>query len=116
MLTTPYPTSLSSLTPQFGRQFGEANLPIQIDQGVIGASKRHIGWNVDILSLDMTYHLPLFLSGLIETDPPYNFLSYEGCLDMITVGGPNHRILPSVQKLIPALKLSLQSGHRPSGM
>mmetsp|Transcript_1459 Transcript_1459/g.2557 ORF Transcript_1459/g.2557 Transcript_1459/m.2557 type:complete len:309 (+) Transcript_1459:28-954(+) len=105
---------LEPFCSEFGRQFNESNLPICIDQGVVGASKRHIGWSVDIKSLDFSYHLPLFLSGLTETDPPYNFLSYEGCLDMLLIGGPLGLVLPSVQKIIPALKLSLQSGHRES--
>jgi hypothetical protein len=80
----------------------------------VGASKRHIGWHVDVLSLDFSYHLPLFLGGLVETDPPYNFLAYEGAIDMIMVGGPRNRLLPAVQAMIPAIKIGLQSGHRPS--
>ena len=99
---------------EFGRQFDEGNLPICIDQGVVGASRRHIGWSVDILCLDFSYHLPLFLTGLVETDPPYNFLSYEGCLDMVIVGGPKNRLLPSLDKILPPLKGALQSGHPPS--
>lgn len=105
---------LNPFCSEFGNQFDEGNLPIQIDQGVVGASKRHIGWNVDILSLDFSHHLPLFMSGLVETDPPYNFLAYEGTLDMLTVGGPRHRVLTCVQKVVSALKLGLQSGHRDS--
>lgn len=105
---------LNPFCSEFGNQFDEGNLPIQIDQGIVGASKRHVGWNVDILSLDFSHHLPLFISGLVETDPPYNFLAYEGTLDMLTVGGPRHRVLPCIQKVVPALKLGLQSGHRES--
>lgn len=106
--------ALEPFCSEFGHQFNEGNVPILIDQGVVGASKRHIGWQVDILSLDFSHYLPLFISGLVETDPPYNFLAYEGCLDMLIVGGPRHRVLPAVSKIIPALKLCLQSGHRPS--
>ncbi|GMH65281.1 hypothetical protein TrLO_g12536 [Triparma laevis f. longispina] len=105
---------LEPFCSEFGRQFNENALPICIDQGVIGASKRHIGWSVDILSLNVSHHLPLFMSGLLETSPPYNFLSYEGCLDILLVSGPRGLILPSASKLIPAIKLSLQSGHRDS--
>eukprot|EP00520_Triparma_pacifica_P004167 CAMPEP_0118641912 /NCGR_PEP_ID=MMETSP0785-20121206/5560_1 /TAXON_ID=91992 /ORGANISM="Bolidomonas pacifica, Strain CCMP 1866" /LENGTH=279 /DNA_ID=CAMNT_0006533439 /DNA_START=95 /DNA_END=930 /DNA_ORIENTATION=- len=105
---------LNPFCSEFGHQFDEGNLPVQIDQGVVGASKRHIGWSVDILSLDFSHHLPLFMSGLVETDPPYNFLAYEGTLDMLTVGGPKHRVLTCIQKVVPALKLGLQSGHRES--
>ena len=121
-------------------------LPICIDQGVVGASKRHIGWKVSeqckiqcnnsetkrrhqsilltysihfyvkcsLLALDYGYHLPMFLTGLVETDPPYSFLSFEGSIDMILVGGSQNRLLTHVDKIIPALKLGLQSGHRNS--
>mgnify|MGYP006088473965 FL=1 len=103
-----------SFCSEFGRVFDEGNLPICIDQGVVGASKRHIGWKCDLLALDYGFHLPLFLQGLVETDPPYSFLAFEGCVDMILVGGSTNRLLVVLDKLVVALKMSLQSGHRNS--
>ena len=105
---------LESFCSEFGREFENKNLPICIDQGVKGASKRHVGWHVDVLSLDFSHHLPLFITGLVETDPPYNFLSYEGAIDMILVGGPRNRLLGAVQNCMPALKLGLQVSQAPA--
>jgi len=51
---------------------------------------------------------------LVETDVPYSFLAYEGAIDMVLVGGSQNRLLPHLDKIVPSLKMGLQSGHRNS--
>jgi hypothetical protein len=57
---------------------------------------------VDIEKLDYHHYLPLFFSGLIETEEPYAFIAQQGLHDLLQKGG--NRILPVVPQLILPIK------------
>lgn len=57
---------------------------------------------VDIEKLDFHHYLPLFFSGLIETEEPYAFIAQQGLQDLLQKGG--NRILPVVPQLILPIK------------
>jgi hypothetical protein len=57
---------------------------------------------VDIEKLDYHHYLPIFLSGLSETDEPYAFLARQGVHDLLDKGGS--KILPVIPQLIIPIK------------
>jgi hypothetical protein len=57
---------------------------------------------VDIEKLDYHHYLPLFFSGLCETEEPYAFLARQGIHDLLDKGGS--KILPVVPQLIIPIK------------
>jgi len=62
---------------------------------------------VDIDKLDYHHYLPLFFSGLIETEEPYAFIAVQGLHDLLQKGG--NKILPVVPQLILPIKRSFRS-------
>lgn len=52
--------------------------------------------------LDYHHYLPLFFSGLCETEEPYAFLARQGIHDLLDAG--DHKILSVVPQLILPLK------------
>ena len=57
---------------------------------------------VDIKKLDYHHYLPLFFSGLSETEEPYAFLARQGTYDLLDNGGD--KILPVIPQLILPIK------------
>jgi hypothetical protein len=57
---------------------------------------------VDIEKLDYHFYLPLFFTGLVETDEPYSFLAQQAIRDMITKGG--NKVASVVPQLILPIK------------
>lgn len=57
---------------------------------------------MDIEKLDYHHYLPLFFSGLCETEEPYAFLARQGIHDLLDKGG--NKILPVVPQLIIPIK------------
>jgi len=60
---------------------------------------------VEIEKLDYHHYLPLFFSGLCETEEPYAFLARQGIHDLLDKGGS--KILPVVPQLIIPIKSNL---------
>jgi hypothetical protein len=58
---------------------------------------------VDVQKLDFHYYLPLFCTGLVETDDPYAFLAEQGIRDMLYQGGAE-KIIPVIPQLILPIK------------
>jgi hypothetical protein len=55
--------------------------------------------------LDYHHYLPLFFSGLCETEEPYAFLARQGIHDLLDRGG--NKVLPVVPQLILPIKSNL---------
>ena len=89
---------------EFRRFYERGDLPIQIDHG--GVANR-IQWKIEIDKLDFHHYLPLFFSGLRELEQPYEFLAYEGVMDMITNGVG--KVLPVIPQLIIPIKTALNT-------
>lgn len=88
---------------EFRRFYERGDLPIQINHA--GSSK--VQWKVEIEKLDFHHYLPIFFDGLREKEHPYNFLSQQGCVDMLEHGGS--KILPVIPQLIIPLKNALNT-------
>lgn len=56
-------------------------------------------WKIDIDKLDFHHFLPIFFSGLRETEHPYSVLAYVGTQEMLKHGGGD-KILPVIPQLI----------------
>ena len=89
---------------EFRRFYERGDLPIQIDHG--GVANR-IQWKIEIDKLDFHHYLPLFFSGLRELEQPYEFLAYEGVMDMISNGVG--KVLPVIPQLIIPIKTALNT-------
>jgi hypothetical protein len=90
---------------EFRRFYERGDLPIQIDHGGVN---NKIQWKIEIEKLDFHHYLPLFFSGLRETEEPYRFLAEQGTKDMINSAGSN-KILPVIPQLIIPIKTSLNT-------
>ena len=62
----------------------------------------YLSIQVDLEKLDYHHYLPLFFSGLCETEEPYAFLARQGIHDLLDKGGS--KILPVVPQLIIPIK------------
>lgn len=69
----------------FRRAYDEGRLPCSIFHQPVAGSARGsmVKWHKPPESMDTRVHLPLFLSGLLETKDPYRFLAIQGALDLI---------------------------------
>lgn len=91
----------------FRRLYDLGELPMRI---VYSGRLRRVGWLVeDILSLDLQYYLPIFVSAFREPDEPLGFLALEASLDIIQVAGENGRVLTLGPLIGGKLKLALRS-------
>ena len=90
---------------EFRRFYERGDLPIQIDHGGVN---NKIQWKIEIEKLDFHHYLPLFFSGLRETEEPYRFLAEQGTKDMINSAGSN-KILPVIPQLIIPIKTALNT-------
>lgn len=81
------------------RYYERGDLPISILQG----ARNKLQWKADIKHLDFAHYLPIFASGLRESEEPYRFVAEEGVLDLLRHGGES-KVLPVVPQLILPFK------------
>lgn len=86
----------------FRKLYDRGDFPISVSHDAKG---NKINWKVDIEKLDYHHYLPLFFSGLCETEEPYAFLARQGIHDLLDRGGA--KILPVVPQLIIPIKSKL---------
>jgi len=89
---------------EFRRFYERGDLPIAIKH--LG-NENKIDWKVDIEKLDYHHYLPIFFDGLREKEEPYKFLSHQGCIDLLGLGGT--KILPTIPQLIIPIKTALNT-------
>ncbi|KAL3896784.1 MAG: hypothetical protein SGCHY_003849 [Lobulomycetales sp.] len=88
----------------FRKLYDRGDFPISVSHDAKG---NKINWKVDIEKLDYHHYLPLFFSGLCETEEPYAFLARQGIHDLLDRGGA--KILPVVPQLIIPIKKALNT-------
>ncbi|KAI8588489.1 hypothetical protein HDU89_000663 [Geranomyces variabilis] len=88
----------------FRKLYDRGDFPIAVNHDAKG---NKINWKVDIEKLDYHHYLPLFFSGLCETEEPYAFLARQGIHDLLDKGG--NKILPVVPQLIIPIKKALNT-------
>jgi hypothetical protein len=88
----------------FRKLYDRGDFPISVKHDTQG---NKINWKVDIEKLDYHHYLPLFFSGLCETEEPYAFLARQGIHDLLDKGGS--KILPVVPQLIIPIKKALNT-------
>jgi len=86
----------------FRRLFERGDLPICVQHASAGI---RVGWTQAIEKLDLHHHLPIFMSGLRETEEPFQSLSLYGTLDLLASAGD--RALPVVPQMIQPLREAL---------
>ncbi|TPX77119.1 hypothetical protein CcCBS67573_g01618 [Chytriomyces confervae] len=101
---------ISAVAPSSGfrKLYDRGDFPMAVNHDAKG---NKINWKVDIEKLDYHHYLPLFFSGLCETEEPYAFLARQGIHDLLDKGG--NKILPVVPQLIIPIKkaLNTRNGH-----
>ncbi|KAL2916743.1 hypothetical protein HK105_203522 [Polyrhizophydium stewartii] len=90
--------------PSFRKLYDRGDFPISVNHDAKG---NKINWKVDIEKLDYHHYLPLFFSGLCETEEPFAFLARQGIHDLLDKGG--NKILPVVPQLIIPIKKALNT-------
>lgn len=93
-----------STTLGFRKLYDRGDFPTSVNHDAKG---NKINWKVDIEKLDYHHYLPLFFSGLCETEEPYAFLARRGIHDLLDKGG--NKILPVVPQLIIPIKRALNT-------
>ncbi|EGF76711.1 hypothetical protein BATDEDRAFT_36223 [Batrachochytrium dendrobatidis JAM81] len=88
----------------FRKLYDRGDFPISVNHDAKG---NKINWKVDIEKLDYHHYLPLFFSGLCETEEPFAFLARQGIHDLLDKGG--NKILPVVPQLIIPIKKALNT-------
>ncbi|KAJ3211672.1 hypothetical protein HDU67_004351 [Dinochytrium kinnereticum] len=88
----------------FRKLYDRGDFPMAVNHDAKG---NKINWKVDIEKLDYHHYLPLFFSGLCETEEPYAFLARQGIHDLLDKGG--NKILPVVPQLIIPIKKALNT-------
>merc|ERR1712070_1213307 len=71
-----------------------------------------IQWKIEIEKLDYHHYLPLFFSGLRETEEPYAFLAEQGIIDMLSQSRDG-KVLPVLPQLIIPIKDALNTRDMP---
>jgi hypothetical protein len=96
---------------EFRRFYERGDLPIQIDHGGV---QNQIQWKIEIEKLDYHHYLPLFFSGLRETEEPYHFLARQGIEDMLNASSDSGgKVLPVLPQLIIPIKEALNTRDPP---
>ncbi|KXS19084.1 hypothetical protein M427DRAFT_95566 [Gonapodya prolifera JEL478] len=98
----------------FRRLYDRGDFPISVAHDSKG---KRVNWKVDVEKLDYHHYLPLFFSGLCETEEPYAFLARQGIHDLLDKGatagangaGGSNKILPVVPQLIIPVKKALNT-------
>ncbi|KAF4657387.1 hypothetical protein FOL47_008464 [Perkinsus chesapeaki] len=88
----------------FQAYYSRAGLPFRIKHG----TRKSIRWEMPPDTIDYSVVLPVFVDGLREVSQPYDFMAYEGALELVRRGGDD-RVLPVIPKLILPLKRALNS-------
>lgn len=88
----------------FRKLHNRGDFPIAVHHDGYG---NKINWKVDLEKLDYHHYLPLFFSGLCETEEPIAFLARQGVHDLLDKGGD--KILPVVPQLIIPIKKALNT-------
>ncbi|KAF4702199.1 hypothetical protein FOZ63_005827 [Perkinsus olseni] len=70
--------------------------------------RKTLQWKVPPDTVDYSVVLPIFIDGLREVQPLFEFVAYEGAQELIKRGGDD-RLLPILSKLILPLKRALNS-------
>ena len=85
--------------------YDRRDIPVTVEHMV----NRKLLWQVqDVSRLDYTHYLPLFFHGLRNKTEPYQFLAYEGVMDMLEEAGD--RVLICVPELVQPLKVRRRMG------
>ncbi|KAJ3377312.1 hypothetical protein HDU84_008785, partial [Entophlyctis sp. JEL0112] len=98
------PDTAVSSSSGFRKLYDRGDFPMAVNHDAKG---NKINWKVDIEKLDYHHYLPLFFSGLCETEEPYAFLARQGIHDLLDKGG--NKILPVVPQLIIPIKKALNT-------
>ncbi|KAI8810590.1 parkin co-regulated protein-domain-containing protein [Cladochytrium replicatum] len=98
------PTAARAVVSSFRKLYDRGDFPISVNHDAKG---NKINWKVDIEKLDYHHYLPLFFSGLCETEEPFAFLARQGIHDLLDKGG--NKILPVVPQLIIPIKKALNT-------
>lgn len=91
---------------EFRFYYERGDLPVQ----VFHDGRGKIQWKVEIDKLDFHHYLPIFFSGLRETEHPYSMLANIGCKELLMHGG--QKILPVIPQLIIPITQALNTRIR----
>lgn len=84
----------------FRRFYDRGDIPVKVLHG----SYRKVCWLKRIEELDYYHILPLFIDGLREEEEPYQFLAYQGAIELLIHQSSQEKILPVIPQLIIPLK------------
>jgi len=107
--TLPKVSKLKRANPpnsEFRFFYERGDLPVQ----VFHDGRNKIQWKVEIDKLDFHHYLPIFFSGLRETEHPYSTLANIGCKELLLHGG--QKILPVIPQLIIPITRALNTRDR----
>lgn len=88
----------------FRRYYDRGDIPVKVMHGTV----RKLVWLQEFQTLDYYTLLPLFFDGLREEEEPYQFLSFQGCKELLE-HGEESRILPVIPQIILPLKTALNT-------
>lgn len=75
----------------------QENFRVVVTAPVPRKMRPHIVWKFpegfSVRNLDFKHYLPLFLEGLAETEPPYDFVAVQGVRDLVALAGRHCRLL-----------------------
>jgi hypothetical protein len=89
---------------EFRRFYDRGDLPIQV---AFEGANRKVQWKVQFDKLDYHHYLPIFFDGIREKQEPYNFLAFQGTMDLLDKG--NQKILSVIPQLIIPIKTALNT-------
>jgi Parkin co-regulated protein len=84
---------------QFRLMFERGDIPVKVTT----AAKTTMKWKIPLSQIDVNKFLPIFIEGMIEQTPPFNFVAYHGTKDLINHLGKFHDIFPTI--VLPIKKL-----------
>eukprot|EP00397_Hematodinium_sp_SG-2012_P037167 GEMP01040238.1.p1 GENE.GEMP01040238.1~~GEMP01040238.1.p1 ORF type:complete len:284 (+),score=27.00 GEMP01040238.1:3-854(+) len=87
----------------FRLHYERGDIPIAVKHG----ARSSVEWKVKCSKLDYSHHLPIFIEGLLEKAPPYDFLAELGLHDMIQEG--KDQIYPVMARCIQPIKRCLST-------
>ena len=98
---SPSPKSGSRRTA-FRRCFDEQILPIRLEPLENGLGMKLV-WTQPIAELDLHHVLPIFFTGVSETQDPYQFAAVDGLFQLLETSN-GEQLLPVVPQLIQPIK------------
>ncbi|KAF4669978.1 hypothetical protein FOL46_001116 [Perkinsus olseni] len=84
--------------------YGRSDMPFKMKHD----GRKTLQWKVPPDTVDYSVVLPIFIDGIREVQPLFEFVAYEGAQELIKMGGDD-RLLPILSKLILPLKRALNS-------